>query len=567
MKDDQLDQMDGGRGRIFFLLLRRMRAPLIIMISVTAISMLGMVLIPGVDDHGHPYHMSFFDAFYFVTYMSTTIGFGEIPYAFTDAQRFWVALSIYPTVIAWMYTFGSILNLMQDKAFRQAVSESMYARYVRNIREPFYLVCGYGTTGRLLVRSLTNEYRQCVVIDVNQQYINEMAVDDLHMYVPGLSADASESEHLIKAGLIHPMCRAITAITDDDRVNLKIAITARLLHPSLKVVARSEHRDVTASMRALGIHRVIDPFASFAEDLGKIVQRPALYRFQHLLTEHTDPIELATRAASLRNATWILCGFGRMGQAIYESLTEIGVNLVVIDAFPDESIMPVEGVIARGTWRNTLIKAKVEHAAGLIAVTDDDADNLSIIIAARELNERIFLVARQELHTDDALFDACRPDIRMQPNLVVARKVHAWLSTPLLQDFVSDIASLSDSVVAAILRRIESRVPVNEFETWQVEINEEAYALAELMAQGIEVPLAVLLRDPWHPDEMLPHIALFARTDDSRWMLPDASLPLQMGMKLLFCGQETSAGRDVFYNREALQMLADQDASLISQLD
>ncbi|WP_160315792.1 hypothetical protein [Mariprofundus ferrooxydans] len=46
--------------------------PLIIMISVSSISILGMVLIPGVDASGHPYHMTFFEAFYFVSFMSTT---------------------------------------------------------------------------------------------------------------------------------------------------------------------------------------------------------------------------------------------------------------------------------------------------------------------------------------------------------------------------------------------------------------------------------------------------------------------------------------------------------------
>ena len=83
---------------IIFLILRRMRRPLLTLIVVYTIAMLGLVLIPGQDANGDPWHMGFFHAFYFVSFMSTTIGFGEIPYAFTDAQRLWVTFSLYAGV-------------------------------------------------------------------------------------------------------------------------------------------------------------------------------------------------------------------------------------------------------------------------------------------------------------------------------------------------------------------------------------------------------------------------------------------------------------------------------------
>ncbi|MEJ2468939.1 MAG: portal protein, partial [Campylobacterales bacterium] len=56
-----------------FLIIRRLRVPMFVLITTFAISILGMVLIPGVDDQGRPYHMTFFDAFYFITYTASTI--------------------------------------------------------------------------------------------------------------------------------------------------------------------------------------------------------------------------------------------------------------------------------------------------------------------------------------------------------------------------------------------------------------------------------------------------------------------------------------------------------------
>src|SRR5829696_2160096 len=95
-----------------FLVLRRMRTPLIVLIVIFAVSVLGLTLIPGQDPEGRPWRMGFFDAFYVMSYTASTIGFGEIPYPFTYNQRMWVTISIYLTVVGWAYAIGSLLALV-----------------------------------------------------------------------------------------------------------------------------------------------------------------------------------------------------------------------------------------------------------------------------------------------------------------------------------------------------------------------------------------------------------------------------------------------------------------------
>ncbi|MCB1826465.1 MAG: potassium channel protein, partial [Candidatus Competibacteraceae bacterium] len=101
---------------------------------------------------GQPTRMSFFHAFYFISYTATTIGFGEIPNAFSESQRLWIILCIYLSVIGWAYSIGALLALLQDQNFQNAVRVQRFNRVVRHLREPFYLVCGYGETGQLLCR-------------------------------------------------------------------------------------------------------------------------------------------------------------------------------------------------------------------------------------------------------------------------------------------------------------------------------------------------------------------------------------------------------------------------------
>ena len=202
---------------IVFLFLRRMRQPLLTLLVVYAVAVLGLTLIPGRDGDGNVWHMSIFHAFYFVSYMATTIGFGEIPYAFTEGQMAWVALSLYAAVVAWIYAFGTILALVQDKTFLEAIAENRFARRIRSMREPFHLVCGYGETGSKLVETLTRRGQHAVVIDIDEVRTNMIQLQELREFVPALHGDAAVTRYLQEAGLQHQSCVGVVALTDDGR--------------------------------------------------------------------------------------------------------------------------------------------------------------------------------------------------------------------------------------------------------------------------------------------------------------------------------------------------------------
>ena len=115
--------------------------------------------------------MDFFHAIYFVSFLGSTIGLGEIPYPFTDAQRMWTTFIIYSAVVVWLYAIGSILTLIQDQGFRRVLAYTSFSRKVRRIHEPFYIICGYGDASSLLVRELVERGIHCVVIEKDQEKI------------------------------------------------------------------------------------------------------------------------------------------------------------------------------------------------------------------------------------------------------------------------------------------------------------------------------------------------------------------------------------------------------------
>ena len=139
---------------IIWLTMRRLRTPLILMILVYSLSVFGMVFIPGQDEAGNPVRVGFLDAVYFIAILATTIGFGEVPAAFTHAQRLYVFIILFPNVIAWIYSIGTIISLFVDPQFRAVLARSRFARKVRRQNRDFYIICGFGNTGRMIVRGL-----------------------------------------------------------------------------------------------------------------------------------------------------------------------------------------------------------------------------------------------------------------------------------------------------------------------------------------------------------------------------------------------------------------------------
>ncbi|MEA3640471.1 MAG: NAD(P)-binding protein [Lamprobacter sp.] len=523
---------------IIFLILRRMRAPLLTLIIIYSITIIGLVLIPGRNPDGSVWHLSIFHAFYFVSYMSTTIGFGELPQEFSDAQRIWVTLCIYATVSGWLYSVGSMIGLLQDKALRRTMEERRFARYVGHIKEDFYLVCGYGQTGSGLVRALTERNQRAVVLDNNPDRIDLLKLESLHEFVPALRADVRRPDSLLLAGLRSPYCAGVLALTSSNEVNLKVALAAKLMHPDTKVICRADSHDVEANMASFGTDHIYDPFDIFARYLSTAIDSPCLTALHDWLGQLNSSI-LPEPIYPPADGLWIICGYGRFGKALTSQLAAQGVELIVVEMAPERTGLPPGLLIkGRGTEAVTLEQADIHRAVGIVAGTDNDANNLSIIMTAKELNPNLFTVVRENQLMNEELFKAVKADILMHPSLIVAQRIRTLLSAPLLSEFVSQAEKERDSWCCELVSRIVALVEVRPPILWELRFGETlGQVVKALNSQGQEPTLGDLLRDPRSRDEPLQAIILLHKRGGHHAALPDLGQRLEIGDQLLLCGR------------------------------
>ncbi len=521
---------------IAFVLLRRIRSPLIVLICVYAIAILGFVLIPGMDDEGKAWRMGFFHAFYFVSFMGSTIGFGEIPYPFTDGQRMWATVTIYSSVIAWLYAIGSLLAIIRDSAFSTLYRQNSFRRAVSRISSPFYLVCGYGETSSLLVRALTEAGIRSVVIESDQERLNALELEDYPFPVPGLCADVALPDNLILAGLKHKNCIGCVALTDRDPINLKVALTSKLLNPSLKVIARAETKDAELNIASFGTDEIINPFATFAGRLALALHSPSMFVLFEWMTG--VPHEPLCKPLYPPRGTWILCGYGRFGKAVHQKLEAEGVSTIIIEEKPTITEAPQGTVVGRGTEATTLLEANIKEAVGIVAGTDDDSNNLSIIMTARELNPNLFMVARKNSRANAAIFRAAKTNLTMQRGSVIAHKIFALITTPLLAEFLRLAMDRNNAWAAALVERVGKIADDEAPQIWSLTVNKkETPTLYGAICSGKQIKLQEIYRQPRNREKSLPIIALLLKRKNKEILLPGANMRLEVDDQLLLCGQ------------------------------
>ena len=525
-----------------FVFFRRMRLPLVVLISAYAIATVGFTLMPGVDDEGNPWQLSLFEAFYVVSYTGSTIGFGEVPYEFSAAQRMWTMVSIYLTVIAWLFSIGTIISLLQDPAFRRSMQRARFRRAVSAINQPFYLVCGCGDTGRLLTRALTERNHPVVMIDHNADKIDAISVQGYRMPVAAFSMDARPPSNLLEAGMRSRWCMGVLAVTGDDRANLKIAVATRLLNKRCAVHARADMDDVAENMRSFDTQDVVNPVSEYVHRLRLAIERPAAFRLYHWLQSGPD-----ARIPDIRRPPrghWILAGFGRLGKAMHAMLVEIGIEVTVIEENENLAELPADFIHGRGTQAETLKEAGIDRAVGLLATTRDDVDNLSILITARELNPDLFVGILENGLSSHAMFQAATPDLVAQPSTVIAGRILSRIRSPLVESFIERMLECPDDAIDRLLDRLSAhcRQAPPDFLTLRIS-ERRAPALASLLDRGVRVPIAALVRDPVHEDRRLPVEVLLLCRDSGDVLQPDENTGLQTGDRILLAGHPRAGRR------------------------
>ncbi len=239
-------------------------------------------------------------------------------------------------------------------------------------------------------------------------------------------------------------------------------------------------------------------------------------------------------------------------------MDEAEVDYTVIDVHPDRVDLRPGSVLGRGTEARTLQKAGISDAVGIIAGTGDDMDNLSIIMTAREMNPDLFVVARQENPQNDELFETSGADLVARRSLIVARRILAVATTPLLTVFIEHLIHQDETFAKSVKRRLKAILDGRSPSLWAVKLTGVwAQSIREAVVENVPVKIEHLIQNSRIPStENLPCVCLMLERGSLRLFLPDTSQVLMEGDRLLFAGRGAASVEMLFALREPTTLVS-----------
>ncbi len=529
-----------------WIVIRRMRIPFLVIIATFSIAILGLTLIPGVDDNGNPYKMSFFDAFYFVSYMASTIGFGEAPYSFTYPQRLWVTVCIYLTVIGWFYGIGTIVALIQDKKLARELAIARFRHKVENIQEQFIIILGYNNITHMIIDWLNQASIRVVVIDRDQEKIDTLELENFIPEVPSLTADVTQPDVIKMAGIHKKNCEAVVSMFDDDLKNTKIALMCRLLNKRIKLVIKSTTQTQTEHLQNLGVRYIEDPFKFISERLYLAITSPNLWLLEMWIFGHI--LKVRDRE-HLPQGKYIVCGYGRMGHALENAMQRAGVAYTFIDLKSAEyKKRKNSAIFGDAEDVEMLLDAGIKDAKAIVAGTQDDLINLTILSTAKKLNKKIYTIGRENTLDDISIFKSARINRVYILEQILAEFTYTFIARPLAYRFVRMIHTMDEEWGTKLVDRLHEEVSENPMH-FEITIDESnAYALYHELEKGSEIDLGTLCRSRADYRHKMDILILLAQNRKSEVrLLPDDNLLVEKGMSLLIAATPESKS-DFEYN-------------------
>ncbi|MCX7019713.1 MAG: potassium channel protein, partial [Candidatus Sumerlaeota bacterium] len=142
---------------------------------------------------------------------------------------------------------------------------------------------------------------------------------------------------------------------------------------------------------------------------------------------------------------YILCGYGGIGRVILRHFSRSGAPCVVIDNSPsvcamlrDQGHSVTEG---DATTDETLERAAIKQARGLVTVLSSDADNVFVVLSARQLNPGMVILARAFAEESiPKLYHAGASKVFNPYENAGGRIAHAMLR-PVAEEFVETFAT------------------------------------------------------------------------------------------------------------------------------
>ncbi|MFZ2490430.1 MAG: potassium channel family protein [Thermoanaerobaculia bacterium] len=262
----------------------------LLMFNIFVVGVTGYLVI------GSPHH-GFIDALYMTVITLTTVGYGEvIDLSGHPAGRLFTIALLFSGVGTFLYFFSSLTGFIVEGNLERIFWRRRMEKSIEGLQD-HYIVCGAGHTGEHIVRELHATGRPFVLIERLDARVKELH-EQLGVSFPAIVGDSTHDDVLLAAGI--ERAAGLFASISNDKDNLIITISARLVSPTLRIVSRCTDEGLERKIRRAGADVVVSPTAIGGLRMTSEMVRPTVVSFLDVMLRDTESlrVEESTVAAA-----------------------------------------------------------------------------------------------------------------------------------------------------------------------------------------------------------------------------------------------------------------------------
>jgi voltage-gated potassium channel len=230
----------------------------------------------------------------------STVGYGEI----VDTQshpalRLFNIFFILIGIGLMLYVFSASTAFIVEGELNHIFRRRKMAKLIRDMHDHL-IVCGAGETGTYLVKELLKTGNVFVVIDHDEGRLERIGQLG---EVPVLKGEGGDEEVLTTARI--QMARGLASVLPEDKDNLLLTVTARLLNPNLRIVARCAESRMIEKLLRHGANAAISPNLIGGMRLASELIRPGVVSFLDLMLRDTSGTLRVEEITVVEGSPWI----------------------------------------------------------------------------------------------------------------------------------------------------------------------------------------------------------------------------------------------------------------------
>ena len=225
------------------------------------------------------------DAMYMTVITLSTVGYSEV-HPLSDRGRIFVMVFLVFGLGVFLFAIVQLGEIIVQAELGKWLRRRGMSSALKSVHDHF-IVCGFGRMGGTICRHLADRQLPFVVVDEDELALVECQQQGWKYVLD----DATTDRTLIEAGI--ERARGLAAVLDSDADNLYVVMSARLISPTLQIIARATDENSAHKMERAGANRVVSLFATGGATMAQLLINPHVEDFFEIFSSAGTALDLA----------------------------------------------------------------------------------------------------------------------------------------------------------------------------------------------------------------------------------------------------------------------------------